>query len=321
VLHPRDVGHRVVVRRVAGRRDGRPLFTDALGELTSITDTDLTVATRTGPVTIAREAVVAAKRVPPRPVRRTDVTALEHDANEAWPAPVQERLGGWVLRAADGWSWRANSALVLGDPGRPLPVAIEQVRRWYADRGLPAAATLPLPLAARADAALAALGWRIGTSILVQTATVAAVRAVAAPDAPGVTLTDRPTPQWLALTEAHRHRSPADLPPAAHHVLTAGGTHPVRFAHCYDAAGDLIAAGRGTVTGGGRWLGLSRVLVVPAARRRGLAQQVVAALAGWAGRSGATDAFLQVETDNTAAIGLYAGFGFATHHHYVCRRP
>jgi N-acetylglutamate synthase len=69
VLGPHDVGHRVVVRRVVGVRAGRPLMTDALGILMSITDTELTVDTRAGPVTIQRSAVVAAKRVPPKPAR------------------------------------------------------------------------------------------------------------------------------------------------------------------------------------------------------------------------------------------------------------
>ncbi|MDX6274401.1 MAG: hypothetical protein QOJ92_1611, partial [Frankiales bacterium] len=32
-LDVHDVGHRVVVRRFAGERDGRPLFSDLLGEL------------------------------------------------------------------------------------------------------------------------------------------------------------------------------------------------------------------------------------------------------------------------------------------------
>jgi N-acetylglutamate synthase len=66
VLGPQDVGHRVVVRSIIGVRDGRPFMTDALGTLISITDTELTVDTRAGPVTIRRTAVVAAKRVPPR---------------------------------------------------------------------------------------------------------------------------------------------------------------------------------------------------------------------------------------------------------------
>lgn len=70
MLGPADVGHRVVVRRVVGVRDDRPLLTDALGILTSLTTTDLTIRTDSGPLTIARRSVVAAKRVPPPPPPR-----------------------------------------------------------------------------------------------------------------------------------------------------------------------------------------------------------------------------------------------------------
>jgi N-acetylglutamate synthase len=69
VLGPHDIGHRVVVRRVVGRRDGRPLMTDVLGILVALTESQLTVDTeRHGRLAIDRVAVVAAKRVPPRRV-------------------------------------------------------------------------------------------------------------------------------------------------------------------------------------------------------------------------------------------------------------
>ena len=49
-----------------------------------------------------------------------------------------ERLGDWELRAASGFTRRANSVLPLGDPRLPLDEALDAVRRWYGDRGLPA---------------------------------------------------------------------------------------------------------------------------------------------------------------------------------------
>ena len=42
---------------------------------------------------------------------------LERAAALHWQAPETERLGEWRLRAADGFTGRANSALPLGDPG------------------------------------------------------------------------------------------------------------------------------------------------------------------------------------------------------------
>jgi hypothetical protein len=66
VLGMEDVGHRVVVRRVVGVRDDRPVFTDILGELREYTDEDLAVETRRGLVRVPLKAIVAAKRIPPR---------------------------------------------------------------------------------------------------------------------------------------------------------------------------------------------------------------------------------------------------------------
>ena len=43
---------------------------------------------------------------------------LERVAAAHWRGTEQEWLGEWLLRAADGFTGRANSALPLGDPGR-----------------------------------------------------------------------------------------------------------------------------------------------------------------------------------------------------------
>lgn len=117
MLGQQDVGHRVVVRRIVGIREGRPLFSDALGELVELSETHLTLTTEQGRLQVPRSEVHRAKRVPPsrRPTAAA-VAALELAADEAWPAPTRERLGGWLLRSADGWTGRANSALPVGDP-------------------------------------------------------------------------------------------------------------------------------------------------------------------------------------------------------------
>ncbi|MFC7548186.1 GNAT family N-acetyltransferase [Plantactinospora sp. GCM10030261] len=320
MLQHRDVGHRVVVRRVVGSRAGRPLFSDALGELTALTDTHLSIATARGELRVPLAEVHRAKRVPPaRRPTATAVAALEHAADEAWPAPVRDRLGDWLLRAADGWTGRANSALPVGDPDRPLDAALDAVEAWYAARGLPARVNVPLPLAAPVNAALDSRGWSTAPPVLVQTAPLATVRESAGPsagpDRREVRLAETPSDGWLALAAARK----TGLPPAARHVLTA--VDQVRFAHVYAPEGtdELLAAARGTVTGNGRWLGLSLVEVVPSARRGGLARLMMAALAEWAAGLGATEAFLQVVRENEAAVSLYRGLGFRSHHTYLTR--
>ncbi|WP_174529430.1 GNAT family N-acetyltransferase, partial [Micromonospora maritima] len=100
------------------------------------------------------------------------------------------------------------------------------------------------------------------------------------------------------------------------HVLTAVAR--VRFAELR-VDGRLLAVGRGTVTGEGRWLGVSLLEVLPEARRQGFAAAVVHALAAWGAAEGATRAFLQVEQRNVGAVALYRRLGFTTHHTYLTR--
>ena len=173
----------------------------------------------------------------------------------------------------------------------------------------------PMPLAAPVNAALVARGWTARPLTLVQTAAVPALVADAAArrDLPPVELADTPTDAWYAMVADHK----GALPPVARQLLT--GVADVVFASVRDEDGGLLAIGRGAVTGPDRWLGVSLVQTAPAARRRGLGQHLVRAVAGWATQRGATRAYLQVEERNTGASALYQGLGFRTHHTYLTR--
>jgi ribosomal protein S18 acetylase RimI-like enzyme len=294
------VGHRVVVRRRLD--DGRA--TDVLGELISFDEDALVVRTERGEEHRFRRAdVEAGKRIGPRPARYSEVAALERVADRAWPAPVHEPLGEWALRAAEGWTNRANSALPLGDPGRPLPEAIEACHAWYRERGLLPRITVPLPL--RRDVVRELHGWTAQPLVLVQAAALDQAEAPAVP----VRLEEHPTPDFLAIVRARKE----SLPDAAMSVLT--DVPAVRFAEVRDDDGSLLAITRGAVVED--WLHIATVEVLPVARRRGLAVSAYQALAQWATTIGARRAFLQVEERNEAAVALYARLGFTTHHTYV----
>lgn len=78
--------------------------------------------------------------------RVESITELEHIAARHWRGTEEDRLGGWLLRAADGFTGRANSALPLGDPGMPLDDALAAVTGWYRARALPPMIVIPVPL-------------------------------------------------------------------------------------------------------------------------------------------------------------------------------
>jgi GNAT superfamily N-acetyltransferase len=316
VLRRQDVGHRVVVRRIVGVSQDRPLFSDALGELVELTETELTIATDKGTLRVPLREVHRAKRVPAaRRPPAADVVALELAANEAWPAPTQARLGSWILRAAGNWTGRANSALAVGDPDRTLEQAIDAVERWYTEHGQQPLINAPMPLAAPVNAALDRRGWTARPLTLMQTGPVAPLLTIleARPDLPPVELADSPSDDWFAMVAEHK----GTLPPAAIRILTAPAE--VVFAHVHDTDGTLIAVARGAVTGPDRWLGVSLLQTAPAARRRGVARHVLRGLAHWATQHGSSRAYLQVEERNTAAVTLYGKAGFATHHTYLTR--
>lgn len=343
-----DLGHRVVVRY---RTDRGP--TDLLGELTSIDDHELVVRTEAGDERhVPLAAVVAGKRVGPRPARYSEILALERITAAAWPAPETERLGEWLLRAADGWTNRANSALPLGDAGCDLDAAVRACVAFYTARGLPPKITVPLPVRRDVARHLTAAGWIAQPEVLVQTAALDRIIALAGlagrsvgvgpVDQPGepavgtppadadgrtaadtlgpgarraparVTLHERPPSDLLAVVAARKE----GLPPAAEHVLTA--VDPVRFVTVHDADGGLLACARGAVVEG--WLHIGLVEVMPHARRRGLGRVVSVALAEWAWAAGATRAVLQVEGHNEPAKRLYESLGWRTHHTYVTYR-
>jgi ribosomal protein S18 acetylase RimI-like enzyme len=308
-----DVGKRVSVRRLGEPGVAEEKFTDTVGVLTSWNDGVLLITRRDGEtVRIPESALVAGKVVPPAPARRRGPAAsyeeLAHVSARAWRPVESERLGEWELRAAGGFTRRANSVLPLGDPGIPLDEALSVVRRWYGDRGLPAYVQTATGAEGTQELLCAELerrGWVREVSAEMWIGALAPVADRKEPT--GVVLSREAGADWLA---RYRRKGMSEV---ALKVLGSGPS--VWFATVPGEAGGAPAAiGRCVVDG--RWAGFAAVEVDPALRRQGLASTVMAALARQALDEGASAAWLQVETDNAGARALYAGMGFAAHHAY-----
>ncbi|MFF0010195.1 GNAT family N-acetyltransferase [Streptomyces sp. NPDC005374] len=305
-----DVGKRVSVRRLDETGVTQEKFTDTVGVLTSWDDGVLMITCRDGrSVRIPESALVAGKVVPAEPARRRGPAAsypeLARIAARGWQPVESEPLGEWELRAASGYTRRANSVLPVGDPGVPLDEALTAVRRWYGDRGLPAYIQTATGAAGTQEALCAELEARGWTREVTAELWTGALAPVADRSGDGVVLSREADADWLA---RYQRKGVSDV---ALRVLGSGPS--VWFA---TVPGEEAPAAIGRCVVDGRWAGFAAVEVDPSLRRRGLASTVMAALARRALDEGASAAWLQVEADNAGARALYERMGFAAHHAY-----
>ncbi|MBC7594015.1 MAG: GNAT family N-acetyltransferase [Kineosporiaceae bacterium] len=323
-IDPNNIGKRMVVRYVVAGfgPSGGPAMTDVVGRVLALDARHVTVEKRDGStVDVDLAAVVAAKIVPPSPVRSRRAQAISAEnltriTSRGWPAAVSEALGEWELRAASGFTGRANSVAVHGDPGMPFAEAIARVVSFYADQQLPPLAQVIVGSAGEKlfrDAGWSPVEGRPGGAI-VQVAELADSAEIE-PGSVGDAVVDvHVTDEWLT-----RYRRVDEDPIAARAVLEGPAT--VGFLSIANpiTGSPIVAIGRVVVTG--EWAGLSCVEVAPEARRQGLATRIVEASIIWARGNGADKAYLQTMTDNDAAIALYAPYGFRTHHAYLYLTP
>ncbi|MGW0573395.1 GNAT family N-acetyltransferase [Streptomyces tauricus] len=313
---PSDVGKRISVRRL---REGAPegeKFTDTVGVLTSWDDGVLLITRRSGEsVRIPESTLVAGKVVPSAPARRRGPAAsyeeLARVSARAWQPVERERLGEWELRAASGFTRRANSVLPLGDPGVPLDEALSLVREWYAARGLPAytqtatgAQGTQEPLCAE----LEARGWVREVSAELWTGALAPLADLPDPGPERTVVLSREADEgWLG---RYQRKGVSEV------ALKVLGSGPSVWFATVPGGEPGVPAAIGRCVVDGRWAGFAAVEVDPALRRQGLATTVMTALARRALAEGASAAWLQVETDNEGARSLYTRLDFTPHHTY-----
>jgi N-acetylglutamate synthase len=252
---------------------------------------------------------------------------LERVAAAHWRGTEEEWLGEWLLRAADGFTGRANSALPLGDPGLPLEAALDYVTGWYRDRGLPAVMAVPQPLPADdapaagldvgldvgLDAELTVRGWatRPGPAFVMVADLPLAVAGGALPAGAVVAADAEPDEGWIA---AYHYRGTDRQPPVLRHVLTSAQEQAFISIR---AESGVLAIARLSIAGG--WAGITAVEVDPAHRRAGLGRAITAAACAEAVGRGVRRVFLQVAVDNAGARALYERCGFRYSHRYHYR--
>jgi ribosomal protein S18 acetylase RimI-like enzyme len=247
-------------------------------------------------------------------------------ADAGWPAPEREIIGsvcpGWIARAADGVTQRANSVYAAGRVA-DTAAAIAIAERWYAERGLPAlfqlsdgdgellAVLLERGYAARSETLVLAAGIAEVTSRLAampQPVARPVARPVALPATLPLTVREAPDDEWLDLWWSVDGRGGADERESARRIVTGG---EAIYVTARDERGAASVGRLALVEHGGTgWGGLYALATRADARGRGHARTVIAALLDAATRRGVHAVWLQVTASNETARRLYDGLGF-----------
>ncbi len=236
--------------------------------------------------------------------RRAELAGLNASA-----PPQEANVEGWLIRLSPGKAKRSRCVNALAAGSLPLPDLITRCRHTFAAAGLPLIIRItPYSQPSDLDQRLADLGWFEfdSTQVLIR------------PSLDGL-------PHGPALRHvhaAHYARIVGELRGSSPHAIAA---HAERMHHATveyqgyvleGAQGELLCCGQIVVEDG--IVGLYDIFTPPERRGQGHAQSLCEALLRTARSQGATEAYLQVSTDNHAARRLYArlGFHFGYHYHY-----
>lgn len=242
------------------------------------------------------------------------IRQLEAAGLRAWPAAESHYDRTWAVRLTDGHpSRRLNSVNPL-DPGddHDLERRVAGVERLFVARGrVPTFRISPL-CAPGISRFLDDRGWRTERRSLVMRADLDE-RAVA--DAMHqIPLKDRS--RFIRATLKVRGYD-KDMTAGLADVIAA--IRPPTGLFVLEEARAPVATA--VCVHDGALAGLFEIATEPKRRGRGYGRRVLLSALKWAYSHGARKAWLQVEADNEAAVGLYRSLGFATVYGYHYRRP
>lgn len=239
------------------------------------------------------------------------VRAIEERSFNAWPALEVAVLDGWLLRFAEGYSKRANSANALAPAGR-FATLLPLIETLYRRHGLqPCVRVTPLA-GDEPGRVLDDAGWTTVDDSIVMVAPIPRDLR----EDHDATLAGTADRAWVdGYAEASAR---PDLRRDTLARMLAAIRPEVVFA-TLRTEGEDVAYGMAVLERG--MVGLFDIAVPAQVRGMGHGRRIVETLLAWGRRRGAMQAYLQVTTGNAPALGLYRSLGFRELYGYDYRLP
>ena len=232
------------------------------------------------------------------------VLELDQICNLTWPATEEIEHSGWLMRAANGVTNRANSVLPLEanlEVGALLnfdeKLAVAQ--DFYKARNLPTIFQVAIPTWQALSDKLQSMGAVETLCGNTMVADLTSSKQIVSTEYV-IEKSNQPSDEWLAVQPT----------PGIEKIMS----------RCASTYLTVVKNGRAIATCrfalAKDWTSITRVYVHPEFRGQGLAKAIVAAALEASFEQGATKAVLQVEASNAIAIGVYESLGFNFHHEY-----
>jgi ribosomal protein S18 acetylase RimI-like enzyme len=226
---------------------------------------------------------------------------VEEACRNAWPAPRELFLDGWIFRFSGGQYRRPNAVSPLKGARRAAELVIPTAEALYRAHGQ-AVIFRVIEIADEIDTLLEAEGYALGEAVL----TLAADLRGTGTELPhNLSFSSEATPEWLEAKRGWDQTSDADH--QTYRTMLATIVVPKIFA-ALTLDGQIVSRAYGVLHDG--LLVLESVATHPAYRQRGLGRQAIGGLLAWGKAAGAEAACLQVVANNTPALALYRSLGF-----------
>ena len=244
---------------------------------------------------------------------RALVSLLDDIAARAWPARENVKLGGWILRATDGITRRANSVYPKDGPSIEIDGAIDQVIQFYKSKHLiPRFQVTEASQPPDLDLLLEQRGFEMGLQVAIMVADVNNL--LHQENSLKTRIFPTPTDEWLSTYQASEGYDSASIK-VRKEIMMRTPT-PKAFVLCEV---ENIPAGVALAVSDGDWVGIFGLVTHKDYRRRGVATTINRAIGEWAKSEGAKYAYLQAEVLNDPALALYSKIGFKTEYEYWYR--
>jgi len=229
-----------------------------------------------------------------------DLWAIEEGFSQAWPALLQEHVGGWRLKTGGGVSRRSNSANPTSDC-RPLTEVISAIESFYQAQRLPALVRTLGFQRETPESVLHAKGYQPEGE----------TRTLYAPtlndgDASRTAIEANASDRWIEGVTFAQQRTEKEKSIYKDHVSRI--TLRCAFASTLDSDGEAVSWAYGAIDE--KRLFIESVVTRQDRRGQGHGKSIVQALFRWAKSRGVLTSVLQVQADNEAACRLYKGLGF-----------